>query len=878
MRVFLSYHSADEASAAALKAAIEAREGQTKVFFAPYALRGGAFWLPRLGEAIAEADAFLLLLGSRGVGEWQKIEYYEALDRRVREPAFPVVPVVTATTAPGLPFLRQLHFITTPAPDIDPQLATIIGALRGEEIGEAREPWRTTNPYPGLPALREEDAAFFFGREGKTAEILGAIEQNPGKLIALIGNSGVGKSSLVQAGIFGTLKRQCWPVSAAGGQAREEWPVRLQTSRTWVYLTARPGENPIRAVAAAFTGLWFEERGDPRRLAWTDGWEVRLNDRGRLAELIDDTQARYAEANVEPPARVVLYLDQLEELYAARLPRQTAERFSAIVAQALSDPRLLVLASQRSDYYGHLQADAKLFAATERIDVAPLDAAALKTVLSEPAKALGATFESDTLVALMVDAAEGQPGALPLLADHMSELWSRMQKRGDGVIRVADRSEIIQVSSALANRADRFLAEYGADAAAVKRLFCLKLTHVPREGEPVRRRLPRSECGEAEWQLIERMSQADWRLLVTGEAEGVAQAEIAHEVLLREWPSLKAWLLGEREFLAWKGEIEHARRQAETVHSGARTGALLMGRTLSQAEDWLARRGKDIGPAEQSFIHESLANRRQQGRVLRLVAALILLGVVAQPPAMLYVSQFRAKLIDARVESLLVQAEIIASAIAASATVDLDTTTFDPATLIEPRTGESNDPSSQTPAGHDFAISPDRVAPLLRRLISPTTTRARIFTRDGMLLLDNSSPLHVEVRDKLGLLERMIVAFNDRIGRETLPRYPDVEPQDGNGYPQVAQALDGSKSSMLQVNDRGEVIVAVAVPVQRLGAVAGALMISTQGDEIDRMVATEQLGLLKIFALFLPTSLVTIWLAFRLMRGVTGGRRPRTDE
>jgi hypothetical protein len=871
MRIFLSYHSVDETAASTLKGAIEAREPQTKVFFAPYALRGGAFWLLRLGTEIAEADAFLLLLGARGVGEWQKIEYYEALDRRIRNPAFPVVPVVTAATAPGLPFLRQLHFIATVAPQADPALATIIGALKGEAIVEADKPWRTTNPYRGLPALREEDAAYFFGREAKTAEILRAIEQRPGRLIALIGNSGVGKSSLLQAGVIGTLKRQRWPNV---GNEQETWPARLRSSRSWVYLTTRPAENPIRALAAAFTGLWFEERGDPRRLEWTDGWEARLTSKGRLAELIDDTQARYSDAKVEPPPRIALYLDQLEELYASRLPRATAERFSALVAQALDDPRLTVLASQRSDYYGYLQADASLFPKTERIDVAPLAADALTTVLSEPTKTLGASFESDGLVALMVDAAKGQPGALPLLADHMSELWSRMQKRGDGVIRVADRSEIIQVSSALANRADRFLAEHSADAEAVKRLFCLKLSHVPREGEPVRRRLPRSECSDPEWHLIERMSQADWRLLVTGEAEGIAQAEIAHEVLLREWPTLKAWLLGEREFLAWKGEIEHARRQAETAPRSGRTSALLMGRPLAQAESWLARRGNDIGEPERAFIRESLRNRRQQGRVVQLVAGLILLGVVAQPLLILYLSQFRQGLIEARTQSMLVQAELIAGAVAASATTGPGAP-LDPGNLFDQQAGEPDVPSA---VDDEFAINPERVAPLLRRLVSPTNTRTRLYDRDGSMILDSRNLYDVLRFDlprppKPSILERGYVAIRTWLDRGSLPLYRELGPQNGTAYEEVDKALRGFKFRMVRVNERGETIVSVAAPVQRFRAVQGALMLSTQGDEIDQMVAAEQLALLKICALFLPTSLVTIWLAFRLMRGVTGGPR-----
>ena len=145
--VFLSYHSPDETAALALKAAIEARERASRVFFAPSSLNAGAFWLPRIGTAITEADAFLLLLGN-GLGAWQKLEYYEALDRRARDPAFPIVPVVTTATTPGLPFLRQLHWIGTPAPHTDPHLSAIIGALKGEALAEVSRPWRATNPIP----------------------------------------------------------------------------------------------------------------------------------------------------------------------------------------------------------------------------------------------------------------------------------------------------------------------------------------------------------------------------------------------------------------------------------------------------------------------------------------------------------------------------------------------------------------------------------------------------------------------------------------------------------------------------------------------------------------------------------------------------------
>ena len=281
----------------------------------------------------------------------------------------------------------------------------------------------------------------------------------------------------------------------------------------------RPGENPIRALAFAFAELWFDQRGDPKRYDWVDGWEARLKGPGRLAELLDETQARYQDHNLAPPARIALYIDQGEELYASRIPRQVSEQFSKIIAGGLDDPRLVVLTSQRSDYYGHLQANAVLFPKTERIDIAPLGPEALRVVLTEPARALGVGFESEGVVGLLVDAAKDQPGALPLLADHMSDLWSRMQKRDDGVIRITDQSEVIQVSSTLVGRANLFLSQHAADLETIKRLFCLRLAHVPREGEPVRRRAARSSCSDTEWHLIEQMSGGDWRLLVTSESD-----------------------------------------------------------------------------------------------------------------------------------------------------------------------------------------------------------------------------------------------------------------------------------------------------------------------------------------------------------------------
>ena len=257
----------------------------------------------------------------------------------------------------------------------------------------------------------------------------------------------------------------------------------------------------------------------------------------------------------------------------------------------------------------------------------------------------------------------------------------------------------------------------------------------------------------------------------------------------------------------------------------------------------------------------------------RRIIFLNVTGLLALVIGILYLSQFRAGLIDARVQSLLVQGEIIAGAIAASATVETDTITIDPERLLDLQAGESYGPSEEALSGLEFPINPERVAPVLRRLVSPTNTRARIYDRDGVLILDSRNLYDVLRFDlppptqKPGYLERAYVAIRTWFSRGTLPLYRELGPQNGKSYGEVGNALQGFKSSMVRINERGEVIVSVAVPVQRFRAVRGALMLSTQGADIDNMVGAERLA---IFKVFLIASGVMVVLSFLLAGTIAG--------
>jgi two-component system sensor histidine kinase ChvG len=262
----------------------------------------------------------------------------------------------------------------------------------------------------------------------------------------------------------------------------------------------------------------------------------------------------------------------------------------------------------------------------------------------------------------------------------------------------------------------------------------------------------------------------------------------------------------------------------------------------------------------------------------RRIVSLNLAGLVALVASILYLSQFRAGLIDARAQSLLVQAEIIAGAIAASATVQTNAITIDPDRLLDLKTGDSY---GGTDDSLDFPINPERVAPVLRTLISPTKTRARIFDPNGSVLLDSRDLDNVLAfplpppSQKPGFVERGMVAARTWLNRGDLPLYRELGRENGNGYAEVGDALQGQKRSMVRVNSRGEVIVSVAVPVLRSRAIHGALMLSTQGDEIDQMVTAERLAILKIGGV---AAAVMIMLSLLLASTIAGPVRRLADS
>ncbi len=255
----------------------------------------------------------------------------------------------------------------------------------------------------------------------------------------------------------------------------------------------------------------------------------------------------------------------------------------------------------------------------------------------------------------------------------------------------------------------------------------------------------------------------------------------------------------------------------------------------------------------------------------RRIVVLNLIGLAILVSGILYLNQFRAGLIEAKVQSLQTQGEIIARAIAASAGIDTNEVQLDPEKLLEAEQGQAGPDDFSLSNSLEFTIDPERAAPNLRPLVKPTGSRARIYNRDGSLILDSDTfySRGEVLRYDLPALDAEEPAALARFWQavKNLPLYTEIGGANGKAYPEVATALTGTSVPIVRINDKGELVVSVAVPIQRMRAVLGVLLLSTRGGDIDNIVAAERWGIVRV-SLF--AAAVTIVLSMILANTIAG--------
>jgi formylglycine-generating enzyme required for sulfatase activity len=621
--LFISYHGPDRETVTTVRALLQQRGISS--FLDRQQLVAGLPWPQALEQALADVHAVAIFLGPRGLGLWQKREMWFALDRQTQEEragrVFPVIPVLLPGADPAAGFLFLNTWIDFRRGLQDEEaLGALVRAVGGERAERAEKRPSGLIPYRGLQVFREEHAAFFCGREAFNARLLDAVLKR--SLVAVIGASGSGKSSVVQAGLIPALRRQRPPAA------------------TWDVAVFTPGERPYHRLATALVPLLEPEVSDEvERLAQAE----KLGDRLARGEIkLEATVQRLLEKSLGTD-RLLLVVDQFEELFTT-VQGETRAPFVNRLFEALAHAPLSVVLTLRADFYGNaLSLSRALSDALEQaLNLRAMDPEELERAIVEPAKRVGLSFEP-RLVARILEDVAGEPGHLPLLEFALTELWAR---RAGEMLTHNAYAAIGGVKGALTRRAEEEFAKLNAVQQETARRVLTRLVRVarPEEGsEDTRRRITLLELDEEAQGVVRRLAAA--RLLVTGgsalrkgeAADRIDQTrpdnetpsdtvEVAHEALIRGWERLHRWVDEDRAFLLWRQGL---RMQAgEWAQRGHEKDALLRGRVLTEAEGYLTQRAEALTDTEKVFIRASRKLRVAQRR-RATVAGITAVTVVA---------------------------------------------------------------------------------------------------------------------------------------------------------------------------------------------------------------------------------------------------------
>ncbi|MFD6326429.1 AAA family ATPase [Streptomyces sp. NPDC058442] len=488
-------------------------------------------------------------------------------------------------------------------------VAMVIGQVvvyRLENPAPAQTEWpRDRIPYPGLDAYSEEEAAVYFGREAQATELTRRLHASaPGpadRFLLLTGASGSGKSSLVRAGVLPRLRRRRWTIVP----------------------TFSPGSNPLHALAAslAVAGGGRESAGAVLR---------------RLRHGPESLGSELSRLRGGQFQRVLLVIDQFEELVTLASEREQAQFLETLHACLRQEPSVRVLATCRVDLLGRLLGTDHAQLLQHPVALGTLNRAQLAQVVERPAALVGMSF-APGLVETIVDDT-GTDDALPLLAYLLQELYFACGP--GGTVTEETYRQLGGVAGALARQADSTVAALSTPDGIDFALRVLLRFVTLEERDLARRPVRLSELTDRERYVVDAFIDA--RLIRSDTVEGAvgdAYAEVTHEALFRQWAPLRQEVEARAERLRERAELE--RWAADWERSGRSADYLLTGERLAVAQRWLAaleEAGQASAPARALVDASQRRDLAFLSRVSDSIGRQVLTGAETEPERALLLS------------------------------------------------------------------------------------------------------------------------------------------------------------------------------------------------------------------------------------------------
>ncbi|MBW2456085.1 MAG: protein kinase [Deltaproteobacteria bacterium] len=492
------------------------------------------------------------------------------------------------------------------APDGRPTAGEVATALRRIIHRGRPELIADACPYRGLQPFAERHAELFFGRHFEVAAFVERIRDEP--VLSVVGPSGAGKSSFIRAGVI----------------------PRMREHGRWITLQLRPGSAPFRTLASR-----IQARAQEGPSGGSTPGAHDAADRDALAELLEDKPGMLAlllrDLAAEEGTRVLLFVDQLEELFTLVDDADKRTRFLEAVCGATDDAEdpVRVILAVRDDFLSRLAGGPRTREALRSISLLqPLDAEGLKASLLKPLEAAGYRFDDPTLADEMVAAVADEANCLPMLQFAVQLMWEHRDAEGKRIDYTAYEA-IGGVEGALAKHADGVLASLSPAEHRVAREIVLRLV----TSEGTRRLAPRSHVleglGREGEQVLDVLGGS--RLLAihspTGEPDEESSVELVHESLITSWDTLARWVGESRDELAFLSEAQHI---AELWDRRGRQGEeLWRGAALDEAIRMVDRRTTEVPELVHDLLEASIREHQRRQRRRRWVFGTVLASSAA---------------------------------------------------------------------------------------------------------------------------------------------------------------------------------------------------------------------------------------------------------
>jgi WD40 repeat protein len=623
--VFVSYAEADRAWVDGFL--LDALAGAGVRYQSRATFRLGAPTLTEFERAVQQSRRTLLVLSPAYLAEdFTRFADLLAEQYGLETETWPVIPLMLEPVE--LPLrLRALERLDATTPEA--WQAAVVRLCKELDTPVPGPASRPPCPYPGLLPFEERDADHFFGREADVQMLLQRLRLE--HVLAVIGPSGSGKSSLVFAGLVPALRR-------SGMFGRGDWVVH----------GVRPGASPIVALAGQLSG--------------------------QLTNL--DQAVRQTLTSVANGSRLLLVVDQLEELFTYQVTRrqlsatgstgQEAEKmpapaeldqvtdFCEKLRRLSTDANCWVVVTVRSDFYEELMLS-PLWSVVQahRAEVLPLSPKDLREAIVRPAEAVG-VYLAPALADRLVSDAGGEPGILPLVQETLALLWDKLERRflplaayeALALARArgtpADAGSTSGLQVALVLRADAVLAELPRERQKLARRIFLRLVQFGEGRANTRRQQTMHQlrsAGDEPGSLEQTVRYLTEKRLLTrsGEEGAEARVDLAHEALIDAWPTLQSWIADRRDAEQTRRRLEAS--AAEWVRLGRGAGGLLDAVEVVEAERWLASADavelgyapevRNLLDASRMALARQAARQRRQSLALGGLVISVLLAIIS---------------------------------------------------------------------------------------------------------------------------------------------------------------------------------------------------------------------------------------------------------